>query len=130
MQASLGWRRPLSIQELRWGERGSIASAPLVDVASVKSSASLWDIGRGREFDLVVSSPRIDGSLDAEGVLRLQAAAEVGAVLFPVVSFDNAICSFRGVSPFSPSLRLQVDECSCGQCSACCAVASWCRASL
>jgi hypothetical protein len=82
VQASLGWRRPVSIQQLRWGERGGAASAPLVDVAAMKSSAALWDIARGRDFDLVVSSPRVDGGLTADGVLRLQAAAEVGVMPF------------------------------------------------
>ena len=46
-------------------------------VASVGSSAPLWDVVRGRDFDLLVQSPKVDGSVDAEGVLRLQAAAQV-----------------------------------------------------
>ena len=77
LQASLGWRRPISIQQIRWGGQGSQDRQPLVEVASVKSSVPLWDMTRGCDFDLIVQSPRVDGGVDTDGVLRLQAAAQV-----------------------------------------------------
>ena len=36
---------------------------------------------RGREFEVVVDSPRVDGSVDEQGQLRLQQAALVGLLL-------------------------------------------------
>ena len=42
VQAQLGWRQPVSIQQIEWGD----GDEPLLEVQSVKSSASLWDIAR------------------------------------------------------------------------------------
>lgn len=49
----------------------------MVEVQSIRSSASLWDMARGREYEVVVSSPRVDASITEDGDLRLQRVAQV-----------------------------------------------------
>lgn len=77
-QANLGWRKPVNIENVQWGDRASeAAGSPLVEVPSITSSASLWDIAKGREYELLVSNPRIDGSLADDGTFLLQQVAQV-----------------------------------------------------
>ena len=41
-QAQLGWRRPVSILQIEWGN----GKQPLLELQSVRSSTTLWDIAR------------------------------------------------------------------------------------
>ncbi|EIE19123.1 hypothetical protein COCSUDRAFT_59606 [Coccomyxa subellipsoidea C-169] len=75
-QASLGWRKPVNIEHVEWGDLSEAGGSAVVEVPSIRSSASLWEIARGREYEVVVSSPRVDGSLTEEGELRLQQVAQ------------------------------------------------------
>lgn len=63
---------------MQWGDRVSeAAGSPLVEVPSIRSSASLWDITKGREYEVLVSNPRVDGSLTDDGTFLLQQVAQV-----------------------------------------------------
>ncbi len=62
---------------MEWGDLSEAGGSAVVEVPSIRSSASLWEIARGREYEVVVSSPRVDGSLTEEGELRLQQVAQV-----------------------------------------------------
>ncbi|CAL8464610.1 g4145 [Coccomyxa elongata] len=76
-QASLGWRKPVNIENVQWGDRASeAAGGPLVEVPSIRSSASLWDIAKGRECEVLISNPRVDGSLTDDGTFLLQQVAQ------------------------------------------------------
>lgn len=76
-QARLGWRTPVNIEHVEWGDLSEEGGRAVVEVQSIKSSASLWDMARGQEYEVVVSSPRVDGSLTEDGDLRLQRVAQV-----------------------------------------------------
>lgn len=76
-QAKLGWRKPVDIEQIRWGDSSAPDANALVEVQSIKSSTSLWDVAIGREYEAVISSPRIDGSLTEAGELKLQQVAQV-----------------------------------------------------
>ncbi|KAK9904839.1 hypothetical protein WJX75_003587 [Coccomyxa subellipsoidea] len=75
-QARLGWRTPVNIEHVEWGDLSEEGGRAVVEVQSIKSSASLWDMARGQEYEVVVSSPRVDGSLTEDGDLRLQRVAQ------------------------------------------------------
>lgn len=63
---------------MQWGDPADKTGHPLVEIETIRSSAPLWDIIRGREFEVTVNSPRVDGSANSQGELELQRVAQVG----------------------------------------------------
>lgn len=76
-QVKVGWRTPMQITHVQWGDPAGTAGHALVEIDSIRGSAPLWDIVRGREFEVTVNSPRVDGSVNSQGELELQRVAQV-----------------------------------------------------
>ena len=77
MQASMGWRKPVHIQDLALTEPAALGGEQVVSIAKITSTKPLWDIVRGRDYDLVVSEPCVDCSLLPSGQVRLERLTQV-----------------------------------------------------
>ncbi|KAK9818270.1 hypothetical protein WJX72_009837 [[Myrmecia] bisecta] len=69
-QASLGWRRPIIIDQLKLMEPERLGGETLVDVQQISSTRSLWSIVTGKEFDVVVTAPFVDCLMAPDGQLK------------------------------------------------------------
>lgn len=103
-----GWNKPLTVSGLRVYEKTasthssadikeslvessgttSVLSSPtpLIDAQRVTTTATLWDILRSKDTGVVVIAPRIDTTLNEDGVFKvLQAAQDAGFTPRPPV---------------------------------------------
>lgn len=71
-QASLSWRKPAVLHGLAVAEPAKSGGRPLLEALSLRTTAALWEVALGREFDVVLSAPRISGERDAAGDWRLE----------------------------------------------------------
>lgn len=61
----IGWQQPLDVSGLTWTEPQELGGRQLASVDHINSSRALLDIVRGRPFDVMVSKPNVDCSIDA-----------------------------------------------------------------
>jgi hypothetical protein len=91
-QVKTGWRRPLQITDVQWRDPADAAGAALIEVESIRSAASLWDVVMGRDFEVVVGRPRVDGSVSPDGELHLQRVAQVALSISLVLPHTFRAC--------------------------------------
>ena len=84
----MGWRRPLQLHEVTLTEPEALGGQQLVSISKITSTLPLWDIVRGRDFDLVVSEPCVDCSLLPSGQSRLERLTQVGQTEWTPLSQD------------------------------------------
>ena len=84
MQAEVGWRRPARLRNVRWLESSGKESRELATIESIRTSQSLWDIARGREFEATVDRPTILGATDVDGDPCILKVIEVLDPLYPI----------------------------------------------
>lgn len=99
-QASLGWRKPLDVHGITLAEPSKLGGRELVTVSRIKSSAPLWDIVMGRDFDLIVGEPCVDCSLLPSGQSRLERLTQVNQpVMFVQFRHQLQLCWCRMSAP-------------------------------
>ncbi|KAL0043492.1 hypothetical protein WJX79_006229 [Trebouxia sp. C0005] len=68
----IGWQQPLDVSGLTWTEPQELGGRQLASVDRVNTSRALLDIVRGRPFDVMVSKPNVDCSIDvASGEMHI-----------------------------------------------------------
>ncbi|DBB18517.1 TPA: hypothetical protein ACH3X3_000157 [Trebouxia sp. C0006] len=61
----IGWHQPLDVSGLTWTEPQELGGRQLASVDHINTTKALLDIVRGRPFDVMVSKPNVDCSVDA-----------------------------------------------------------------
>ncbi|KAA6418785.1 MAG: hypothetical protein FRX49_11273 [Trebouxia sp. A1-2] len=74
----IGWQQPLDVSGLTWTEPQELGGRQLASVDRVNTSRALLDIVRGRPFDVMVSKPNVDCSIDvASGEMHITQVLQV-----------------------------------------------------
>ena len=71
-QASLGWRRPVLLRGIAVAEPEQAGGAQLLQAAELRTTAPLWAVVTGRDYDAVLAAPRVSGARTAGGDWRLE----------------------------------------------------------
>ncbi|KAL3146757.1 hypothetical protein ABBQ38_014741 [Trebouxia sp. C0009 RCD-2024] len=59
------WQQPLDVRGVTWTEPTTLGGRQLASVEQIKTSIALIDVVRGKPFDVLISKPAVDCSIDA-----------------------------------------------------------------
>ncbi len=99
LQAEVGWRKPAKIRNVRWSESGS-EGREIAAIESIRTSKPLWDIARGREFELTIDKPTVLGATDEDGDPCILKVVQVSPSLHPRPSCEGMTSSWSPAPSF------------------------------
>ena len=94
--------KPANIRIVSWGEKGS-EGRELAAIESIRTSKPLWDIARGREFEVTIDKPTVLGATDADGDPCILKVVEVSHSPHMCPSCEGMTVSRSLASPSCPS---------------------------
>lgn len=68
---------------MRWLSSSAEGSREVAAIQSIRTSRSLWDVARGRDFEATIDRPTILGATDRDGDACILKVLQVLSPLFP-----------------------------------------------